>query len=147
MFRTHHAGRKYWTYWCTGADGKLSRALWGSWAQAFLCPQILISRECDSASLTFPAFQRVVQTVAQQERRGCRDQRRGVKKQQHSPGAGPWFLFKTCNSIFEFFCRAKTPKKHQPEIKPLEPVLGPLNSTSEEEWKLETTLVVSTPKL
>ena len=85
-----------------------------------------------------------VQAVANQGREGmqkCREEKQS-RNNSAALGQGPGSSSRNIhNNIFELFSRTKPPSNENQRGRPPEPVLVPLNSSFEEEWKLASTLI------
>ena len=112
-----------------------SRALWGSWAQAFLCPPLLILREEVSASMTFPEFQSAGQRVANQGRELMQRQGRSSQETIVQPLGRVLVPFQGMyiTISLSFYAKLKPPTNENQRGGPPEPDLGPLNMNFEEE--------------
>ena len=79
---------------------------------------------------------------ADQGREGVHRPGRGRQGTSVPPGAGPCSSGDTLSEVFELLCRTKPPTNDSQRGGPPAPVLGPLNTSSGEECKLASTLVL-----
>ena len=105
----------------------------------------LVFRKETSASRPFPESEGAGahKCWLMREGRGCRDQGGAIRRQLCLLGAGPGSPSgATPSNVFELFCRTKPPTDESQRGGPPAPVLGPLNTSSGEECKLASTLVL-----